>query len=62
MNNVKSRVLIRKSTYFKRSQYIRVKNPLHKQSENACACVRTRDFMVSHNQFESNQISITNPF
>jgi hypothetical protein len=35
----------------KRSQYIRIENPLHKQSEKACMCfktrrVRTRDFTI----------------
>ena len=47
--------IIRFPTYrrdaFKSSQYIRIKNPLHKQSENACMCFKTRlvricDFMV----------------
>ena len=37
--------------FFKRSENIRIKNPIYKQSENACMCfktrlVRTRDFTV----------------
>ena len=37
--------------FLKRSQYIRIKNPIQKQSEKACMCfytrcVRTRDFTV----------------
>ena len=34
--------LTRKYFFFKRSQYIMVENPLHKQSEKACMCFKTR--------------------
>ncbi len=30
--------IIRNKIYAKRSQYISIKNPLHKQSEKACMC------------------------
>ena len=38
--------------FVKRSQYIRIKNPLHKQSEKSCMCFKTRwasthDYTVS---------------
>ena len=43
--------LLRKQLLVKKSQYIRIKNPLHKQSDKACMCfktrrARTRDYTV----------------
>ena len=33
--------------FVKRSQYISIKNPLHKQSEKACMCISTRHVRTS---------------
>ena len=46
-----ARYYLKNHFFVKRSQYIRIQNPLHKQSEKACMCfktrrVRTRDFTV----------------
>ena len=60
MTTLKSRQL-ENQLFVKRSQYIRVKNPLHKQSEKTYMCFKTRlastpDYTViySHEEIEKD--------